>query len=164
MGDYSVLFVCTANRIRSPMAAVFWRAYVTDHYPDDRWEIGSAGTWAQDGLPAMPLAVRILAEHELSFQRHRSRLIDRALVDHYRLIVVMERGHQEALRIEFPHAASRIFLLSELSGPAYDIVDPVGGGPDEYRRTAEELRRLLVAGADRLRTLAHNPPSRPLSR
>ena len=137
------------------MAAVLWRAYVNDHYPEDRWEIGSAGTWTQDGLPAMPLAARALAEHEPALRSHRSRLIDRALVDHYRLIVVMERSHQEALRIEFPHAASRILLLSELSGPAYDVEDPVGGGLDEYQHTAEELRRLLDAGADRLRALAH---------
>jgi protein-tyrosine-phosphatase len=159
MGARSVLFVCTANRIRSPMAAALWRAYVTDHYPEESWEIGSAGVWTADGLPALPLTIAIMAERGLDLRAHRSQVIDRALMDRYALVVVMERGHKEALQMEFPKAAERTFLLSELAAPQLapiaGVDDPVGGDAADYRRTATELAQLLEAGAGRIHQLAN---------
>jgi protein-tyrosine-phosphatase len=155
MGVRSVLFVCTANRIRSPMAAALWRAYVTNHYPEESWEIGSAGVWTADGLPALPLAIAIMAERGLDLRIHRSQVIDRALMDRFALVVVMERGHKEALQMEFPDAAGRVFLLGELAGGlSAEVDDPVGGGAADYRRTANELAQLLEAGAARIHQLA----------
>jgi protein-tyrosine-phosphatase len=154
MGVRSVLFVCTANRIRSPMAAALWRAYVAGHYSEEAWDIGSAGAWTANGLPALPLTIAIMAERGLDLRDHRSQVIDQALLDQYALVVVMERGHKEAIQIEFPNAAARIFLLGELAGPVAEVDDPVGGGAADYRRTANELAHMLEASADRIHQLA----------
>jgi protein-tyrosine-phosphatase len=153
---YSVLFVCTANQCRSPMAEGLWRSIVAARYPDDEWEIASAGTWAVKGLRAMPLAVQTLQEHGLDGRGHRSQPVDAGLLHAYRLILVMTRNHKEALQIEFPRARDRVFLLSEMVGQVYDIDDPVVGGPADYRRTAAQLRDLLEAGAECIRSLAQD--------
>ena len=62
----------------------------------------------------------------------------------YRLIVTMEEGQQEALRVEFPAVADRIQLLSQLGrGIAYDVADPIGYPIGAYRTAAREIKQLL---------------------
>ncbi len=154
---YSVLFVCTANQCRSPMAEALWRDYVAVHYPQDVWEIASAGTWTGKGRYAMPLTVQVLAEQGLDASSHRSQPVDWSLIYQYRLILVMEQNHKEALQHEFPEARNRIYLLAEMSGPGYSVADPVRGGLDHYRQTLAELADLLAHGAERIRNLACEP-------
>ncbi len=154
---HSVLFVCTANQCRSPMAEALWRAYVAKHYPQERWVIASAGTWTTAGRPAMPLTLQVLAEQGLDVRAHRSQQVDSSLIEKYRLILLMEQSQKEALHQEFPAARRRIFLLSEMSGLPYSVVDPVGGTLDDYRRTLAELADLLARGAARIHSLALEP-------
>jgi protein-tyrosine-phosphatase len=66
----------------------------------------------------------------------------------------MEQGQKEALRYEFPEAAERIFLLSELSGRPYDVADPTGKTATDYETTAVELDRLLFLGLTKIVQLA----------
>ena len=127
----SVLFVCTVNRFRSPLAeAVFRRELQEAHHPGD-WIGSSAGTWTEAGLPAMPDAILAAAEVGLELSGHRSRPISLGLVKENTLIIVMHSSHKEALQVEFPEYGGKIFLLSEAVGnPPYNIPDPfVTGEP-----------------------------------
>lgn len=105
----------------------------------------------------MPLTIQVLAEQGLDVQAHRSQPVDRSLIDRYRLILVMEQHHKEALHQEFPDARHRIFLISEMSGLPYSVADPVRGGIEDYRRTLAELQDLLARGAARIHALALEP-------
>lgn len=154
---HSVLFVCTANQCRSPMAEALWRDYVTANHLDGVWDIASAGTWTGKGRAAMPLTIQVLGEQGLEMRGHRSQPVDWPLIYQYRLILVMEQGHKEALQHEFPEARDRIFLLSEMSGPGYSVADPVRGGLLDYRNTLAEIADLLVRGAERIQALARLP-------
>jgi protein-tyrosine-phosphatase len=150
----SVLFICTANICRSPMAMGLLRAKVDALGEGADWRIESAGTWAQAGQMAAVNTRLIVAERGVDLTRHRSRLVTRELLKEFNLALTMEGGQKEALRAEFREDARRVFLLSEMIGKTYDIVDPVGKPLDEYRWMAHEVRVILNQGYDRIRTLA----------
>jgi len=121
----SVLFVCTANRFRSPLAEAVFRSELQKSDKFESWKVGSAGTWADPGLPAMQDAIQAATELGLDLTLHRSRLINARLISQYSLTLVMQSGHKEALSVEFPDLLQRVYLLSEaIHGTSFDIPDP----------------------------------------
>lgn len=121
----SILFVCTANRYRSPIAAAVF-ASLLEKSTASAWEVGSAGTWTKNGLPAIPEAVTKAASLGLDITNHRSRLITREMIAAADLVLVMEEGQKESLSAEFPDLRAKIRLLSQATrGVSYDIPDPV---------------------------------------
>ncbi len=145
----AVLFVCTANQCRSPMAEAMFRRLLEEHGLTG-WRVESAGTWTQDGIPATNFAQEAMRARGLDISAHRSREVSADLLRQFDLILTMEEGHKEALRFEFPDVADRVFLLSEMADKAFEIEDPVGKPLEEYRRTADEIHALLKAGLDRI--------------
>lgn len=149
---YRVLFVCTANICRSPMAMGLLRSLVSEE--SELWQIDSAGTWAQEGLPAARNTQHILERMSFPISSHRSRTVTLEMLKSYNLILTMERGHKEALRVEFPGLADRIYMLSEMIGASYDIEDPIGGPLVEFEEMASEVERILEEGLGKIRSLA----------
>lgn len=142
----TVLFVCTGNRFRSPIAAATFQKKLNDEGMEG-WQVGSAGTWTESGLSALPSAKWGLTHLGIDLSEHRSRPVSRALLADCDLILVMERNQKEALGIDFPEIRSRLFLLSEFSGePWYDIPDPVKSedqSPAAFLESAQELMKLV---------------------
>lgn len=119
----SVLFVCTANRFRSPLASAFFRNALGDSAGTD-WTVDSAGTWTSPGMQVLPEVSLIARKYGLDLTRHRSKPVTEALLSAHDLILVMEAGHKEALENEFPSSSGRIYLLSQVvEGRTYDIPD-----------------------------------------
>ena len=151
----SVLFVCTANQFRSPIAALCFTRVVQKEDEAETWDIGSAGTWTKTGLHAPPVAIKVAALLGLQgLESHISRQIDQDLVSQYDLIVVMENNHKEAILSEFPNVAGRLFLLSELAtGISYDIPDPAypGINPEDIGR---ELKNLIIRAKEKILELS----------
>ena len=146
----SILFVCTANRYRSPFAEVVFRQKLTEHGMSDQWLVGSAGTWTHDGLPAVPHVIRKAHELGLDLSERRSVEVDDSFLSVYDLVLVMEKGHKEALWVEFPKARLRVFLLSEVvDGVAYDVPDPARF-PKEADQIMDELYQLLERGFEKI--------------
>jgi hypothetical protein len=75
----------------------------------------------------------------------------------FRLILTMEKGQQEALGIEFTALHSRIYCFSELVGQHWDLLEPTGGGLEEFVAPAKHRRRLLKSGRDMLKRQAREP-------
>jgi len=150
----SVLFVCTGNLCRSPMAEVLLRARLASDEERQGWLVGSAGVWAVDGRPASVYAIEEMARRGIDLGAHRSRSVTRELVDEADLVLAMTRSHVEALRAAFPTCVSKVHLMSEMVGKAFDISDPYGGTRLEYQYVAEELAHLIEEGYERIVTLA----------
>ena len=137
------------------MAMGLFQDKVKDELGD--WKIGSAGTWAVEGEPAMGFVQKLLLQKGIDIREHRSAQVTEELLNQYNLILTMERGHKEGLRIEFPAKAGRIYLLSEMVGQIFDIPDPVGGPPAEYEATLRDIDQLLTKGFERINLLADQP-------
>ena len=143
----AVLFVCTANRIRSPLAAALFQRRLAAGEDAATWRVASAGTWADDGLPAMAAAQQVAADVGLDLSRHRSRRVEELDLADFDLILTMTTGQAEALRVEMPGHAARILPLTQAAlGLAYDVDDPVGRPVAIYRRTLDELDDIIGRG------------------
>lgn len=121
------------------------------------WKIESAGTWAIPDQPAASNTRKILLELGQDISDHHSRIVTLKILWAFNLILVMERGHKEALRVEFPQVAGRVYLLSEMIDKNYEIDDPVGGSLDDYRSTARLIERILDEGFETISRLSSDP-------
>ena len=135
-----VLFVCTANICRSPVAEHYLRRLVERIGPN-AVEIASTGTHAISGLSADGIAARLAAEHGCDLAQHRSRPMLPQDVLAADRIVVMERRHRQFFAENYPDALPKVQLL--LAGPdgtgGRDLADPTGGTMSDYRRCFDQL-------------------------
>ncbi|OGO25119.1 MAG: hypothetical protein A2W33_06660 [Chloroflexi bacterium RBG_16_52_11] len=148
----SVLFVCSANICRSPMAMAIFQSQVEQE--PEIWLVESAGTWAPEGAPASVRSQMLLAERGLDLSNHRSRRVSREIIGSFDLVLTMEDGHKEALQIEFPDLAERIYLLSEMVGLKYNIADPMVGSDEDFRLTEHAITQILKDGYETIVQLA----------
>jgi protein-tyrosine phosphatase len=151
----SVLFVCTGNLFRSPIAAACFRRSLKEQGAPNGWVTGSAGTWTRTGVAPDPKTVLEAQRLDLDIRAHRSRLINAELLSHYDLMLVMEAGQKEALQVEFPVYREKIYLLSEVvDGIPYDIQDPFSENFDKDVDVAMELAEMIRRGFSKICLLA----------
>ncbi len=146
---HSVLFVCTANICRSPMAMGLLQNMTSAE--KNNWRIGSAGVWANPGEPASDLAQSVLEKKGILIYDHQSQVVTLELLEAFYLVLTMESMHKEMLQIAFPSYTSHIFLITEMVGKKNDIADPYGLRFSDYEETARELERILWDGFDKIR-------------
>jgi protein-tyrosine-phosphatase len=149
-----IMIVCTANICRSPVGAALLRRRLAADPETAGWTVSSAGTWALVGKGAASNSIAVMAELGLDITDHRAQLVTSTLMAGADLILCMESGHAEALRVEFPSDADRVFLLSEMTDMRYSISDPYGGPLPEYVQMATDVERLIDEGFSRIKELA----------
>jgi len=150
----SVLFVCTANQYRSPLATAYFRQELSSRGLEGDWTVESAGTWAQAGLPAALQAQQVAIEAGLRLDGHAARQVSLELLRQFDLVLAMESGQVEAMQIEFPTVADKIHLLAEAAGvSSYNIPDPFMTDEKAWK-VAAELHHLIQQGFERITSLA----------
>ena len=156
----AILFVCTANICRSPIAMGMLRNMLAEKHVEGDWLVESAGTWGLEGDPAAAGSQAVMNNLGIDIGDHRARSVDYDLLQHFDLILTMEIGQKEALRMEFPEFSDRIYLLSEMTGQKRDIEDPYGGQYSGYEQAAEDIQLYLTNGFDTIIRLASHSNSK----
>ena len=135
-----LLFVCTGNTCRSPMAEAICKRLLADRVGCAVGELEtrgyvvlSAGLSAMPGSRATSEAVETVREMGASLESHASRLLTPALVLQSDWVVVMTRDHHDAILEVHPEAADRLLLLDPHGS---DVIDPYGSSREIYRKTA----------------------------
>jgi glycine hydroxymethyltransferase len=135
-----VLFVCTGNVCRSPMAEGLFRKLLLGR-KDIR--VQSAGMSAGRGMPASQDAIQALSVDGVDLANFRSQPVSEDLVRAATHIFVMTRDHQRMIELLFPEACEKTYLLREFEPGAPDVPDPIGLGRETYYRCRDTLKKAL---------------------
>ena len=145
----NILFVCTGNTCRSPMAEALMKEIAEEKGLDIK--VKSAGTFALDGQEASEEAIQVMEEEGIDISNHRANIIHRNLVEEADLILTMSRSHKQQLLSKYDFIKGKVFTLKEYAhSQEEDIEDPFGRGIEAYRLAKAEIKEALKKVAAKL--------------
>lgn len=143
----TILFVCTGNTCRSPMAeafanALFSREGIAAH-------IHSAGVSTGDGYPASQHAIHTMAQELLDIGSHQSKQVTKEMLQESTVVLAMTAGHLRYVKTLCPTA--KAFTLGDYVMGTGDVSDPFGGDLDTYHQCATQIKQLLINSMAKLK-------------
>ena len=150
-----VLFVCTGNTCRSPMAEVLFNSLAADLGKGREFAAASAGLYTYGGSGANPNSIEVCRRHGLELSAHSSKQFTDADAQKYDWIITMTHSQKNEVLSEYSvSAGSGVLALYELSENesehGFDVEDPFGGSTDRYEEVFGELTACLKAAVSRI--------------
>jgi|AntAceMinimDraft_16_1070373.scaffolds.fasta_scaffold01820_6 tRNA threonylcarbamoyl adenosine modification protein (Sua5/YciO/YrdC/YwlC family) len=131
-----ILFVCTGNTCRSPIAEYLAKKIIAEK--NLKFRVASAGFTA-DGMPISENSNRVLSLNGIDASEHISSLINEGILRKSWLILTMTVKHKRKILQFFPTSASKVYTISEYAGFNIDIADPIGKDIEYYKNTFAEI-------------------------
>ncbi len=149
---YRIMFVCTGNTCRSPMAEGALRVLLSSKLPEGAVEVLSSGTSAAIGYPATMYAIEASKIWNADISKHESQPLTESLIEKSDLILTMTASHLKKVR-EFSHAESKSYLLKnfpERDPVGDEVEDPIGQELARYNETFLEIGECLGQHLDEI--------------
>ena len=137
----NILFICTGNTCRSPLAAEIGRVMAEDRGLD--YTFSSAGIYADIGCFASMGSIDAAQAFGGDLSYHQATSLTEDMIEDADLVLTMTQGHKNTLVLKHPQYKDKIFTIKEYAGESGDIDDPFGQGVEVYNQVAEEIAGLL---------------------
>lgn len=141
LNKMSILFVCTGNTCRSPMAEGLMKMMTQN----ENCTVSSAGLYA-DGAPASKEAILTMQGFGIDISQHTSRQLTPEMIEEATLILTMTNAHRDMLLSITPQYKNKIRTLADWADASEDVADPFGGDIQLYQQTADQILELLKKG------------------
>ncbi len=143
--DKEILFVCTGNTCRSPMAEGIFSSL-----PNKGYFAASAGIFAENGAKASENSVLALSEIGIDIKNHHAKQLNAEILNRADLIITLTDSHKSAILSLNEGLKNKVITLGEFAGKITDVSDPFGGSIKVYRRCRDEIAYLVKCGYDKL--------------
>lgn len=149
----NLLFVCTGNTCRSPMAEAMFRRMLKEGGYNNEYTCSSAGVYAYEGDEASLEAVQAMKKLGIDISGHCAKTLDYNSIRDAYIIFTMTRDHKRMILDVFPETADKVFTLKEYAEyekDDWDIPDPFGFDEETYSMCVEELNSVMLKILDKL--------------
>lgn len=137
-----ILFVCTGNTCRSPMAEGILRSLAKIN--DMKLEVKSAGTSAYDGEKVSKNSIEAMKKLGIDISEHKATQLHKDLGEESDLILTMSSSHKELILLKYPSSKNKLFTLNEYAyNVEKDIEDPFGRDLTIYENTRDEIYQAI---------------------
>ncbi|KAB2953816.1 low molecular weight protein arginine phosphatase [Heliorestis acidaminivorans] len=151
-GQFTLLFVCTGNTCRSPMAQAIASTLLEEKGKSETIKVLSAGTFAWNNSPASLQARQVMLNQGLNIENHKATSITEEQLHKADLVLTMTEN-QKHLLLEMASdevTKNKIFTFKEYSGDQGDVVDPFGQDEQVYYECSKELRAIIITALNKL--------------